>query len=406
MINRPISFLLPLTLFTSYAMAQGTLAEAAAKTGLNIGIATNSNQVSNGTSAYATIAKTQFNMVVCENEMKFESTESPIGSFKYNGGDGVSKFAVANSMKMRGHNFIWHSQSTSAQNSVKDRTSGLTIMRNHIEAVGGHFKTQILEWDVLNEITADGAGGLRTSFWRSAIGDDFADSALAISRRVIGSNGYLYYNDYGGDGVNSKSTSMLNLAKKWQTNKVPVDGIGLQCHLSTGFKQSDISANIKRFGDLGLRISLTEIDIKNAKAADWTALMNACLENYNCVSFVAWGMSDANSWIGSTCGCLLYNGNPPSEKTEMISALRDALSKADPAVTAKRMAFNACAPGSNGCTSAVRDGLNKIKVRHGTINLFGTSALPVFSVASGIVDVMGRNSVKSVATKRIVVLPD
>jgi endo-1,4-beta-xylanase len=104
-------------------------------------------------SGYAAAAKDQFNLVVCENEMKFDQTEGPIGSFKYKGGDDVSAFAVANKMKMRGHNFIWHSQSNTAKAAIHDRASGLTVMRNHIEAVGAHFKDKILEWDVLNEIT-------------------------------------------------------------------------------------------------------------------------------------------------------------------------------------------------------------------------------------------------------------
>jgi endo-1,4-beta-xylanase len=387
----------PLMAASAWAQSATTLREAAAAAGLNIGIATNSNQVRDAASAYATTAKTQFNIVVCENEMKFESTERTIGQFSYTGGDGVSTFAEASQMKMRGHTFIWHSQSSSAQSNVRDRTSGLTIMRNHIEAVGGHFKTKIHEWDVLNEITADG-GGLRSTFWRSNIGDDYADSALAISRRVIGTGGNLYYNDYGGDGVNTKSTSMFNLAKKWQTNKVPLDGIGLQCHLSAGIRKADISANIKRFGDLGLRISLTEIDIKNASAADWTALMEACLENFNCVSFVTWGMSDANSWIGSNCGCLLYSGSPPTAKSAMFTAVLNALNHADPAIAAKRKEFAAKAPGTYGGPVGIHD-LSQ-PARRGAKNLMGLAPMPVFSTGSGaVVDPLGR--AKTLAPARI-----
>ena len=82
---------------------------------------------------------------------------------------------------------------------------------------------------------------------------------------------------------------MFNLAKKWQANGVPIDGIGLQSHLGTGIRKDDISANVKRFGDIGLRISMTEIDITKSKTEDWVNLMKACIENYNCVSFVHLG---------------------------------------------------------------------------------------------------------------------
>ncbi len=140
----------------------------------------------------------------------------------------------------------------------------------------------------------------------------------------------------------------------------------------------------------GLRISLTEIDIKNATAADWTALMNACLENYNCVSFVTWGMSDANSWIGSNCGCLLYNGNPPAVKAAMFQAVLDALNKADPAIAAKRKEFAAKLPGTYGGPVGIFD-LSKPAVRHGAKNMFGLAPVPVFSTGTGsVVDPLGR----------------
>ncbi|MEO7427625.1 MAG: endo-1,4-beta-xylanase [Fibrobacteria bacterium] len=403
MTRRSTSALLALSLSASIASAQTatTLKDAAAAVGLNIGIATNSNQVNNATSAYATIVKQQFNMVVCENEMKFEGTENPIGTYKYTGGDAVYTFAAANGMKMRGHNFIWRDQAGPAKNAIHDRTTGLTIMRNHIENVGGHFKTKILEWDVLNEITS--GSSLEVNFWRTNIGDDYLDSAFAMSRRAVGNNGYLYYNDFGGDGVNGKSTSMFNLAKKWQTNKVPVDGIGLQCHLGSGFKKDDISANIKRFGDLGLRISLTEIDITNAKASDWTNLLTACLENYNCVSFVTWGLSDANSWIGSNCGCLLYSGSTPAPKTEMIQALITAMAAADPAISAKRKEFAAKGPG--GVTGINFPTIQPMRRASG--NLQGTASVPVFSIGSGaVVDILGRVPVvPSASAKSLDVLP-
>jgi endo-1,4-beta-xylanase len=383
--RRPLIATFAFSLLASAAWSQTatTMRDAADAAGLNLGIATNSFNVTN--SSYASAAKEQFNFVVCENEMKFESTESPIGTFKYSGGDAVSDFAVANKMKMRGHNFIWHSQSTSASGAVKDRATGLTVMRNHITAVGGHFKTKILEWDVLNETQSAGTNTL----WYK-IGADYTDSALSIARQVIGTSGYLYSNDYGADGVNSKSTAILTTAKRWQTNHVPIDGIGFQCHLGKGINKADISANIKRFGDIGLRVSLTEIDITQATAADWTALIGACLENFNCTSFVTWGLSDANSWIGSSCGCLLFNGSPPTPKTAMIQAVLDALNHADPTITAKRKAFAAIPPGSLGPNATKV--LQRPLAHRGADVLFGASPTQIFLAPNGgAIDALGRN---------------
>lgn len=383
----PALLALPLFVSSPWAQTPATLRDAADAIGLNFGLATNSFQVGNASSAYAVAAAAQFNLAVCENEMKFESTENPIGKFNYSGGDAVYKFVSANKMKMRGHNFVWGGQSSSAQAAVHDRATGLRILKTHIDSVGGHFKTKILEWDVLNEITNDGgSGGLKNIFWKTNIGDDYADSALVFSRRAIGTNGYLYSNDYSADGVNAKSTSILNMATKWIQKGVPIDGIGFQCHLSTGINKADISANIKRFGDLGLRVSLTEIDIKQAKTADWTALMGACLENYNCVSFVTWGLTDASSWIGSTCGCLLYNGSTPAPKTDFINALIDAMAHADPTITAKRKAFIQRTPGTTALYA------RNAVFRTPSSGWLGAAAVPLYSNgAKGAVDILGRN---------------
>ena len=65
-----------------------------------------------------------------------------------------------------------------------------------------------------------------------------------------------------------------------------------------------------RLGKLGIRVSITELDISRAgdNATPWTNLMGACLENYNCTSFVTWGINDGQSWLNSNCGgCLIFN---------------------------------------------------------------------------------------------------
>jgi endo-1,4-beta-xylanase len=334
-----LSAVLSVSLIASQARAQGTLAEAAAKAGLNIGIATNSFNVTGSNTAYQTVAKTQFNMVVCENEMKVQPTEPSRGVFSYAKGDQVYDFAKANNMTMRGHTLLWHSQSGWVQNFNGSRTEMLGILKTHIDSVAGHFKKKILEWDVLNEITNLGGNSLRTSFWLNRVGEDFPDSALVYAKRVIGDDGFLYYNDFGAEGLNAKSNFIYNLAKRLKQSKIPLDGIGLQCHLERGLNAKDISANIKRLGELGLRVSMTEIDIKNGTSQDWTNLMNACLENYNCVAFVTWGLGDANSWIGRDCDCLLYDGQ--MQPKPHVQALITALGKADPAVAKQRMEFAA-----------------------------------------------------------------
>ena len=277
-------------------------------------------------------------MLVCENAMKWDGTEPTRGQFNYKGGDAVVGFADSNNMQMRGHTFVWTPQTPQWVQNL-NRQEMLAAMKNHILNVGGHYKGKILEWDVVNEMIADGGSSLKSTYWRNKIGDDFIDSAFVYAHQAD-SNAYLYLNDYGTEGMGTKSTYLYNFVKGMKERGIPIHGVGMQCHFSAPVGKDDISKNIKRLGDLGLRVSCTEVDIQNGtnSPSSWTNVVQACVENYNATSFVVWGISDANSWRGSGCGCLLWDtqGKP---KDAVISAVKNAFGGGDAAVAEKRKAF-------------------------------------------------------------------
>jgi hypothetical protein len=93
---------------------------------------------------------------------------------------------------------------------------------------------------------------------------------------------------------------------------IPLEGIGLQMHISVdGYPApSDVAANMKRLGELGLKVHITEMDVRcsncNAQRLDIQAqiyggMMEACLNNTGvCQSYETWGVS-AGAVAG---GCL------------------------------------------------------------------------------------------------------
>ena len=327
--------------------ADGALKDAAAKAYLNFGVATDRP------SSFTNLIKGDFDMLVCENAMKWTGTENTQGRFTYSGGDQVCTFAATNGMKMRGHTFVWHAQTPSWVQSL-DRTSMLAAMKKHIDSVGGHFKGKILEWDVVNEAVSAGA----SSFWQKTIGTGFIDSAFKYAH-AADPNAYLYYNDYGGEGTGGKGDQIYNMVKTMLQNGIPIHGVGLQCHFSNSVNKASVSANIKRLGDLGLRVSCTEIDIANTSTngTPWKQLMEACLENYNATSFVVWGVHDGVSWRGSSCGCLIWDGSQ-QPKRPVYDSLMSALNKADPTIAEKRRVFANLSP------TAILEGQGKPAAMH------------------------------------------
>jgi len=350
--------------FSNFTGAQ-SLKELATKANINFGTMVTKGQFLNGSANYRDTLIRNFNMTFPENELKYMIVEPSRGYFDFTYPDSVIKFAEVNGMKIRGHCLIWHSTSQnprwltdhvwSTSNPIWTRDELLEIMKTHIENVVGHYKGRILEWDVVNEAINIGDGhpnGLRKSFWLNIIGEDYIDSAFVWAHRAD-PDAFLYYNDYGGElsysGEKAKADSIFNLVTRLVARGVPIHGVGMQGHLGNWVSGSSIADNIKRYADLGIRVSFTEVDLMKTSLIPWiwSAVLNACLKNYNFTSFVTWGIDDAHSWKGSDCGCLIWDTNF-SPKTQIYNAVADAFKNKDPIIAAMRKEFATRRPSSKG----------------------------------------------------------
>ena len=304
-----------LVLFAFFATANSqsslTLGSLATSRGLHFGAAVT---FPGSPAAYDSVLVHAFNTVVCENAMKWQPTENTRNVFTFAAADAIVSFTLAHGMSMRGHNFVWHSQVPAWVSSITNRDTLLKVMKNHIDSLAGHYKGKIYEWDVVNEAVADGSTGLRTSFWFQRIGADFIDSAFVYAHRAD-PNALLVYNDYGAEGMTggsaTKSTGVYNLVSGLKSRGIPINGVGLQCHLST-WDTASIGANMTRIEALGLNVSITEFDDPQTDStkqkADYTAMVSLCLRHPRCKTFMTWGLNDAQSWLGAGKTPLLFTG--------------------------------------------------------------------------------------------------
>lgn len=265
----------------------------------------------------------QFNMIVGENEMKFDATEPSQNSFSYGGSDAIMWVASRFKQEVRGHTLAWHSQVPSwvSQDGKKNnhgftRQQLLSILKNHIFNVVGKYKGQIREWDVCNEVLDDDqsivrtdptAYKLRPSIWATYIGEEFIDSAFVWAHQAD-PQAKLYINDYGVEFAGStKTEAYYNLVKRLKDAGLPIDGCGLQCHLTTGELDTlKLEKNIRRYAALDLNCIITELDIALAdptaadaldlQAKEYGAITRIFLRNDNCPSMLVWGISDNHSW--------------------------------------------------------------------------------------------------------------
>ena len=277
-----------------------------------------------------------FQVVVAENCMKFESIQPSQGSFNFGKPDQLLSFAQRHKLAMRGHTLAWHSQvapwvSSDGKKNDKNWTRAqlLQILEKHITTVVSHFKGKILEWDVVNECLDDNQTAIRNnpnaydlrkeSVWMKVIGEDFIDSAFVYAHRAD-PNARLILNDYDVEFKgNAKSEALFNLAKRLKNSGIPIDGVGLQCHFDVGqVDAKQLSENIRRYQDIGLSCSITELDIaiSSAKtdeafaqqAKDYKNICKAMLMNDNCPILMVWGITDNASWRQPGAP-LLYDSN-------------------------------------------------------------------------------------------------
>lgn len=318
--------------------ADSTLRQLAEARGRFVGSILNSNWFNYGlgddAQVYENIHKSQFNIVVSENEMKFDATEPARNSFNFKNGDKLLAYAAKNGMQVRGHALAWHSQvpqwvpDLAAKvekegGSAKDTL--LAVLKNHIENVVGHYKGKVREWDVVNEAIADGTPAAwrdgATSVWYKYIGREFIDSAFVWAHQVD-PDARLYYNDYSlewGIGAGAKGRFAVDsVAKRLKAAGIYITGIGTQTHISDYHVTTppNVKALAQALEAEGLTLQITELDIgfdkKTATQADFEAqgslyrqFMDVFLEAPNMEAFVVWGFSDKYSWLADL---YKYNG--------------------------------------------------------------------------------------------------
>ncbi len=312
-----------------------TLREYATKNGKRIGTAISmwKNDLTNASLGETQEVGSQFNMLVAENEMKFDVLQPNQGEFNYWAADNLVSFAQNHNMSVRGHCLAWHSQlptwvSSDGKKNDKNwsREQALKILENHINQVMAHFKGKVTEWDVVNECLDDDQTTVRTnpdgydlrkeSVWTRAIGEGFIDSAFVYAHRAD-PDAKLYLNDYGVElQGKAKSVAFYNLALRLKQSGIPIDGVGLQCHFSVGDVDSvKLAATFEKFAEIGLNCIVTELDMGISstseedlleQARNYRMITDIMLNSANSPHMVIWGLKDNNSWREASSP-LLYN---------------------------------------------------------------------------------------------------
>ena len=235
-----------------------------------IGVALNQRQFTEQDTNGAALVKRHFNAISPENVMKWESIHPRPGTNGYNfdAADRYVEFGEKNDMFIVGHTLVWHGQTPrwvfqgEGTNAIT-REALLERMRDHIHTVVGRYKGRIKAWDVVNEALGED-GSLRNSQWHRIIGDDYIAKAFQYAHEAD-PKAELRYNDYSIENERKRG-GVIALVKKLQAEKVPIGGLGSQTHANLTWPSADLlDSALTAFADLGIPISITELDVNAAQ---------------------------------------------------------------------------------------------------------------------------------------------
>jgi endo-1,4-beta-xylanase len=315
--SRPLR-LLPLLILTLAAAAPMTLRQASDRVGLLMGAAIRPSLLTE--TAYSVTLAREFNMVEAEDAMKWWTIRRVPGAFDFSKGDEIVRFAQTHGMRVRGHCLVWDHNNPDWLAQGKFTPEQMShLLQEHIMTVMKHYSGQVFAWDVVNE-ALDENGQFKDSPWYNQPGIGSAErgsSYVAQSfrwAREADPKALLFYNENQGEGLNRKSDAIYAMLKDFKLRGIPIDGVGLQMHISRcDVDTSTIAANIARLTALGLQVHITELDVSlpvdseghasnedlRRQADIYSSVVRACLQNPGCTAIQTWGFADKYSWIGS-----------------------------------------------------------------------------------------------------------
>ncbi|MGH8294009.1 MAG: endo-1,4-beta-xylanase [Steroidobacteraceae bacterium] len=273
---------------------------------------------------YCGLMRTQCGIMVTENELKWPQVEPSPGTFTFQRGDALARFAAANHLLLRGHNLLWQ-KSKYLPDWVRQYPLGshprLTLerlLREHITREINHYP-QVISWDVVNETISTRTGKLRETLFTRHLGPEVIDFCYHTARTAA-PRAQLVYNDYMSWDSHSEvhRNGVLRFLEGLKKRNVPVDALGLQSHL--GAKNRHIhdhdgiqEAAWRRFLDevtgMGYGLLITEFDLNDGGLPTDPARRDRMIADharrylditlaYRQLKYVlTWGLVDKDSWL-------------------------------------------------------------------------------------------------------------
>lgn len=270
---------------------------------------------------YTAVLLRECDLVVPENEMKWQALRPSEHAFAFDAADRIVAFAAANGLAVRGHNLLWNRPKwqpawlNDHDFGVRPAGNAAALLTDHIITVCTRYKAQIASWDVVNETVLPEDGSLVETAISRAIGGTIPTLDLAFrTARAVLPGAQLVYNDYMSweRGNAAHRNGVLRLLEALRKAGTPVDALGVQSHLVAGdhnIEEREWRAFLDEVTGMGYGLLITEFDVRDralprdparrdaAVAAVTRSYFDMMLAYRQVRDVLVWGLCDRFSWL-------------------------------------------------------------------------------------------------------------
>jgi endo-1,4-beta-xylanase len=331
------------------------LKDIAKRKGLRFGTAVGSGRKQFGDPAYRALVERECNIIVAENEMKWQALEPARDALRFGPADAMLAWARDKGMAMRGHNLFWQAEKwlpawiAKEDFGAEPARGAERLMRKHVQTVCAHYGAAIGSWDVVNEAVDPADGKLRQNALTRPFGASGAIEQIDLAFRLAheyAPHAQLVYNDYmrGDAGSAKHRAGVLALLAEFKKRGTPVNALGLQSHIGSwdesGDRGKEDLLQWRRFLDevtgLGFVLLITEFDVNDRRlpadiaardagvAAAARDYLDLTLSYPRLRDFLLWGMADHINWLQT------WDEAPRKDKLPMRPCPYDAQLRAKP----------------------------------------------------------------------------
>jgi endo-1,4-beta-xylanase len=276
---------------------------------------------------YAAILEGECELLVPENELKWQWTRPGPDRFDFRQFDAIADYAARHKFKLRGHTLFWTPAKWYpkwlAETHFRSAGEAEQLLINHVRTVCRRYGERIYSYDVVNEAVQPETGEIRdTNVTRALGGEAFLD-LMFHTVRAEAPRAQLVYNDYMSWERNSEDEThmrgVLKLLQGFRRRGTPVDALGVQSHIRL-LEHRPVADIVResegpwrRFLDevvgMGYQLVITEFDVNDRTAptaiaqrdrmvADYAkAYLDVMLGYPQLRDILCWGMVDRYSWL-------------------------------------------------------------------------------------------------------------